>query len=260
MIFDKNKVRQAFAAASDSYDGVAHLQREVGMALLQVVDRANQYGAVLDIGCGTGFLSQKLLDLAPCDNLIALDLALTMLQTTRRKLAAYHNVQYVCADAEALPLATASVDSVFSNLALQWCGDLNAVFADIKRVLKPDGQLAFATFGSQTLQELKAAWATVDSYAHVNDFYDEAYIIACLQQAGFKAIHSQRQCYQPRYASVLTLMRELKHIGAHNVLPGRNKGVTGKQSLQRMMAAYPCATQDTSITATFEVIMVRARA
>lgn len=257
MMFDKAQVRHAFAAASHSYDSVAHLQREVGMALLQAADLATLHGTVLDIGCGTGFLTGHLAQTG-CGPLIALDIAFAMLQSTRAKLAAHPQVHYLCADAEAMPLAAASIDQVFSNLALQWCGDLNAVFGDLHRVLQSDGQLHFSTFGPQTLQELKRAWAAVDSYPHVNDFYPQGQLIASLQQAGFRHITCRTHIYQPHYASVLALMRELKGIGAHNVLPGRNKRLTSKTALHRMMAAYPPTPEPSGITATFEVFIVSA--
>ncbi|MDO9139436.1 MAG: malonyl-[acyl-carrier protein] O-methyltransferase BioC, partial [Methylobacter sp.] len=55
MHLDKAKIRQSFAAASVTYDGVAALQRSVGSALLAMIDSENMGGTLLDVGCGTGF-------------------------------------------------------------------------------------------------------------------------------------------------------------------------------------------------------------
>ncbi|MDO9104301.1 MAG: malonyl-ACP O-methyltransferase BioC [Methylovulum sp.] len=259
---DKTQLRLAFSAAAPSYDRFAPLQRSVAQALLTTVDVGSLSGTLLDIGCGTGFLTGELLALPACTagkvSVIALDIALTMLQTARRKLSGQTQVYYICADAEALPLAGGSIDRVFSSLALQWCSRLDECLKDIRRVLKPGGQLTFSTFGAGTLQELKAAWATVDDYSHVNDFYSEQAIAGLLQQAGFRAISISSTSYRPCYGSVWALMRELKGIGAHNVLAARNRQVTGKNAMQAMVAAYQAACGDNAIAATFEVITVTA--
>lgn len=256
MHLDKGKVRQSFAAASTTYDAVAELQRAVGKRLLDRIAGDNPAGTLLDLGCGTGFVTSGLL--LHGMPVIALDIALPMLKVTKNKLAGAPDVGYICADAEQLPFAEQSVDCVFSNLALQWCVNLDAVFIDIKRVLKPDGKLTFSTFGPKTLQELKAAWAEVDDYNHVNDFYSEQQVTDFLKQAGFTAITTDTYQYAPTYASVWDLMRELKHIGAHNVMAGRNKKMTSKNRMQRMIAAYRQSSAGSVIPATFEVIMVQA--
>lgn len=256
MYLDKAKIKQSFAAASATYDGVAELQRTVGKTLLNIVDSESFAGTLLDLGCGTGFLTSGLL--VNSASIVALDIALPMLQVTRMKLVGAPNVSYICADAEQLPIAEKIVDGVFSNLALQWCVNLDAVFTDIKRVLRPDGQLVFSIFGPQTLQELKSAWATVDDYRHVNDFYSEQQLAHFLRQAGYKKIAIETKLYNPNYDSVWALMRELKHIGAHNVMAGRNQNVTTKVQMQNMITAYEQHRVGDRVPATFEVIMVKA--
>jgi malonyl-CoA O-methyltransferase len=252
---DKAQVKGSFAQAATTYDAVADLQRRVGQGLLAKIVANDLTGIVLDVGCGTGFLTSELAD---CEHVIGLDIALPMLQATRKKIAA-QKLWLLCADAERLPFAEQAVNHIVSNLALQWCEDLVRVFTDFKRVLKPDGQLLFSTFGSQTLQELKAAWAKVDDYSHVNQFYNASEIVDFLQRVGFKQIETDRKIYLSQYESVLALMRELKAIGAHNVMRGRRKSITGKAKMRTMIAEYENLRSEGLIPATFEIITVTAR-
>ncbi|MGR9115696.1 MAG: malonyl-ACP O-methyltransferase BioC [Gammaproteobacteria bacterium] len=256
---DKAKIRHSFGVASVSYDGVAELQRTVGRQLIEKGPLPGLSGVILDLGCGTGFLTGELLKLQAAEQILALDLAMPMLQTARRKLSAHANVNYLCADAERMALAANSVDGIVSNLALQWCRDLASVFGDCQKILKPAGLLAFSTFGPKTLCELKQAWAAVDEYSHVNDFYGAEELARFLAHAGFVDIQLETQCHRPVYASVLDLMRELKGIGAHNVAAGRNRKMTTKAQMQQMISSYPKETLDDRIVATFEVVTVTAR-
>ncbi len=256
MVLEKIKVKHSFSDASKTYDRVASLQRQIGRELLNIDTVAHLQGVVLDLGCGTGFLTQEL---APyCDKaaLVALDLAQMMLERCREKMGA--KSQYICADAEKLPLRAQSVNAVFSNVALQWCYPIDEALSELRRVLASEGTLLFSTFGSDTLCELKTAWAKVDDCVHVNDFYTLGNLQSALENAGFVDITLRRICYLRQYANVLELMQELKHIGAHNVNNTRSKTLTSKKALKTLMSTYP-KNEVGGIDATFDVIYVMAR-
>jgi len=252
---DKRQIKRSFAKASKSYDGMASLQRQVGRDLIKQVSLPEQAN-VLDLGCGTGFFTQQLIEKVGIKNIVALDLALPMLLQTRARLGEHH-ISLVCADAESLPFVDESVDSVVSNLALQWCMGLDDLFVDIRSTLKREGRFIFSSFGASALYELKAAWAKVDDYRHVNEFYSASEVNEKLQQAGFHKIQIVTKTYISQYPDVLNLMRELKGIGAHNVSHQRNKQLTSKRQLQALISAYPKEVHG-GIKASFEIIYVQA--
>lgn len=250
-----DKIKNAFAKAALSYDDNASLQRQVAVDLLRRFDITADCGRLLDLGCGTGFVAQQLCGKSYGGRVLALDIAENMLQAAKAKLQ-HLPVNYLCANASKLPIATASVDKIVSNLALQWCCDLPAAIADCRRVLVPDGGLFFATFGAQTLVELKQAWAAVDDEMHVNEFYQSDTIGGFLHLAKLQNIQIASKIYTVTYPSVLALMHTLKGIGA-NQLFANNRRNTNKSQLQKMIATYQ-KLGNGIITATYEVIFVAA--
>lgn len=260
----KSEVRRSFSLAAKNYDDFAGLQREVGLALLSKIDLRGIETTVVDIGCGTGFLTQELMMKNHVYNMVAIDLAFSMLQLTKIKLAQrkYNqatNIHYLCADAERLPLLDNSVEKIISNLALQWCPDLSAVFDGFYKSLKGGGEVCLSTFGPATLQELKMSWSKVDDFTHVNKFYSADEVFSILQQAGFKHINIETKHYFSHYHSVFELMRELKGLGAHNVVKGKNRKTTSKGSMHKMTGFYEEYRIDGLIPATYEILFVSAR-
>jgi malonyl-CoA O-methyltransferase len=263
---DKARVRASFERAAHTYDAAAILQKTVREEMLSRLDLVKMSPqAILDAGCGTGqgtFALQKRFSHA---HMISLDLALGMLQRTQaqtpplqRWLAKLTNKQnLVCADIESLPLANASVDMVWSNLALQWCNELDHAFTEIKRVLKPNGLVMFSTFGPDTLKELRMASAPKDAaqdVTHISRFIDMHDIGDAMTRAGFSAPVLDVEYFTLTYDDVKSVMRDLKSIGAHNATAGRARGLAGKGFLQQLESRYEQFRQDGKLPATFEVI------
>ena len=258
----KTKIKRSFAAASSAYDGVAMLQRNVGIDLLQRVV-PGRFATVIDLGSGTGFLIHEWLDkniFVKPERLIALDIAMPMLNTARSKMKHTDSIDYLCADVECLPFQAHVADLVLSNLVFQWCDSLEKTFKEVKRILKPEGQFVFTTFGANTLHELKAAWQEVDDYAHVNTFCTSAQLTGHLQQAGFWDFELTSRTYDSCYESAWDLMAELKQLGAHTVVAGANKHLTTRTAMQKMIGAYHKQDENGLVLATFEVITAVIRA
>ncbi len=258
-LIDKTRVRISFDKAAGSYDEAAVLQREVADRLLERLDLITlQPSAILDVGAGTGYCTRGLAKRYKKASIVSLDLAPAMLREARARLGVLDRwrgrYRFVCGDAEGLPLADDRFDMVVSSLALQWCQDPEVVFREFLRVLKPGGFLVFATFGPDTLKELRTAWSRVDGQVHVSAFPD-------MHDLGDALIHSRyadpvmaAERFTLTYTDAYGLMRDLKQLGAHNASQGRPHGLTAKGRLRAMVAAYEQYRREGVLPASYEVV------
>jgi malonyl-CoA O-methyltransferase len=252
---DRPRLRASFDRASGSYEAAARLQAQVSAELLERLDTFNfAPRVVLDLGSGTGRVTRTLKRRYRRALVIALDLSPGMLREARRNQSLWRRFARVCGDALRLPLHDASVDIVFSSLMLQWCEPLDAALAEVRRVLSPSGFFAFSTFGPDTLSELRAAWAEVDHHTHVNRFIDMHDVGDAISRAGLAEPVLDVDRIELGYPDTLTLMRDLKAIGAHNVTAGRPRTLLGRERLKRMSAAYEPLRRGALLPATYEVI------
>ncbi len=255
MPIDKKAARRAFDRAADTYDAAAVLQREIGQRLLHHLDPIRLAPRrMLDLGTGTGWAIPFLQQRYPKAQIFALDFSPAMLRRARKRGTWFRRPFCICGDVEALPLASNSMDLLFSNATFQWCNDLLQVFRECLRVLRPDGLLLFSTFGPDSLKELRTAWAQVDGYSHVSDFLDMHQVGDALMGAGFAQPVLETEYLTLTYAGVQDLMRDLKALGTRNATAHRPRGLTGRKQMQRLIQAYEAYRTQGRLPATYEVI------
>jgi malonyl-CoA O-methyltransferase len=114
----------------------------------------------------------------------------------------------------------------------------------------------FTTFGPDTLKELRIAFKAVDDKPHVNTFVDMHDIGDIMVAAGFADPVMDQEIVTITYSELKTLLRELKGIGAHNVLPDRQTGLMGKQQWRTLLEAYERfrRSEDGKLPTTYEVV------
>ena len=255
-MFNKKNTRQHFEKAANSYDAAAILQREIAKRMGERLDYIKlQPNAVLDAGCGTGYITKDLLKRYPKSQVIALDLALNMTRKTKGHGSWLRKPKQICADAEQLPLKAESVDLIVSNLMIQWSNDLDKMFTGFHSVLKPNGLLLFSTFGPDTLKEMRMSWSGVDDTPHTSSFVDMHEIGDALLKAGFINPVTDMELITMTYSNVRQLMKDIKKIGASNTDSARSKGLMGKEKLKAFEQAYEkFKTVDGLYPASWEVI------
>jgi malonyl-CoA O-methyltransferase len=254
-VLDRRAVRAAFDRASATYDAAAVLQTRVRDELLSRLDLLRiAPQVVVDLGCGTGHGARALKDRYRSARVIGLDPAPGMLRETRRRSGWLRPLHRICGDACQLPFRDGTVSLMFSNLMLQWCDDLDAALAEIRRVLAPEGFLAFSTFGPDTLRELRSAWAAADGGTHVSGFRDMHDIGDALTRAGLSEPVMDVERLTMVYPDVAAITRDLKVIGAHNATAARARGLTGKGRWRAMTDAYEQQRQAGLLPATYEVV------
>ena len=254
---DMRSVRRAFERAAGHYDELGVLQKEIGARLFARLEYIKlQPQAVLDLGAGTGYFTAELLRRYKKAQVVAADFALPMLhQAGKRRAGLFRKPGLVCADAGFLPFADESFDLVFSNLMLQWCQPPERYFAELRRVIRPNGLLLFTSFGPDTLQELRGAWREVDDAIHVHEFQDMHDVGDALLQAGFAEPVMDMEMLTLTYLRLKDLLLDLKGVGAAYAAADRSRGLLGKQRYTTLEAAYEkCRGQDERLPASYEVV------
>ena len=151
-------VARRFGAKAEDYDAQAHLQRRAADRLAALLPEA-QAPSVLEVGCGTGFLTRHLLDRYPGGRFRITDLAPEMVETCRQRYdGGAGHVDFAVMDGEA-PDPGQRFDLIALNMTAQWFADPRASLDGLAGLLEPGGALLFSTLGPESFAEWRAALA-----------------------------------------------------------------------------------------------------
>lgn len=249
------EIGQSFNAHASEYEGEAQVQLEIGCRLFERLDYLKMSPrTILDIGCGPGTFLSELSERYPNAEIVALDIAHSMLSMAKSKQTPQNTWHIINADMHNMPFAADQFDLIVSNQVLHWSHSLPAVLREWHRVLRPDGCLLFSTLGPDTFQELKQAFQQVDAYAHVNTFYDMHHVGDCLLKA-FADPVVDMEVILAHYTSLSTMLRSLKAQGVKNIHQNRKSGLMGKAAWRQFEAEMALSQTDTlKYPLTYEVI------
>ncbi len=144
-----------------TYDRVADPMTRWGSAVL---DRLPLDGdeRVLDAGCGSGRVTERLVERLPNGRVIALDGSPSMVEAARQRLASFGDrIEYVVADLSAPLPIEGDVDAVLSTATFHWVPDHDALFANLAAVTRPGGWLVAQCGGAGNIASIQRVLATI---------------------------------------------------------------------------------------------------
>ncbi len=169
-----------------TYDKVADPMTRWGAAVL---DRLPLRGdeRVLDAGCGSGRVTELLVERLPDGSVVALDGSPAMIEQARSRLARFGDrVEYVVADlGRPLPVAE-PVDAILSTATFHWVPDHDAMFRNLAAVLRPGGRLVAQCGGVGNVESVRRVLAGIgDGWLGDAHFETPAATTERLEAAGF---------------------------------------------------------------------------
>jgi len=205
---------------------------------------------VLEIGCGTGFLTEALITGGIGTDLLITDLAPAMVERCRARVGEAGERRFATLDGEHGPQPDSGpFDLIVSNLTFQWFDDLASAVKRLGTWLAPGGHLLFTTLGEGTFAEWRAAHESEGLQAGTHLFPSAAELGS---MAGMEEV--QTECEVEVHDSARQFLRELKAIGAGTPGPGHRP--LPPAALRRVSAAFERA----GARATYEILTCHYRA
>lgn len=259
-MINSNIVASNFSRKSSSYNIEAIFQKDIAKKFFKFSsthsNRKNNLN-ILELGCGTGFLTIPFLQKYSNSNFLLSDIAPGMIKENKKttsNLRSMQNVNYeICDISKNLP--SGHFDFIYSGLTFQWVSELDTLFEKINLALNDKGSFQFSMITKNTFTDLQKSFKLCNIEYSGPKMVSTQYVIDILSK--FKNLKHQIVTYNEKYSSVMQFLKRIQQTGAGNP----NKTHLSPKSLKKILKTYQnnFAESNGDIIVQYEVLFISAQ-
>lgn len=166
-MINKDLVKKRFSKSLEKYNENAKIQKRMAENLVKLINKTS-VDKILEIGCGTGFLTQQISDNFEFKDFTTIDI-INDCEKFIKKIN--KNISFKNIDVEAFlkDNTTEKYDLIVSNAVLQWIDNFEATILALQKRLNTGGELIFTTFGKENFKEIYQVTETTLKYYSINE-------------------------------------------------------------------------------------------
>lgn len=252
MRIEKPLVIKHFNNGLQSYNSHALIQKQITCEMIQmIVDLGfKDFRKAFEVGCGTGFLTRRLIENLLIDKLIVNDITSISenhINNISRKLN--KDIEFLCGDAEKILMPQKNC-AIFSSSTIQWFNGLSSFFDKVSINLKKQGLFAFSTFGTNNFKEIKSSTGIGLKY------YDLKSLETLLSQ-NYNILDKKEWTQALEFEHPISVLQHMKKTGVNGI----SRRYFGKKQLSDFIQNYlrNYSTVNSSVTLTYNPIIIIAQ-
>ncbi|MFH5831879.1 methyltransferase domain-containing protein [Halalkalibaculum sp. DA3122] len=222
--FTKSTIRSNFGKAAPYYDNHAEVQRGIADRLIaslrpwiDILPR----GPILEVGCGTGFVTEGLIELLPNRRLEVTDISPEMVAICKQKFGDHDAATFRTLDAENLDVEPKTYAMTVSGFVAQWFEHPAITLGRFLEATKPGGLLLGSFPGHESFPEWKEACRDLGLPYTGNELPDTEELLVKLSGGPVQVDYFEDTVVQ-RFESAAHFFRHLKKMGAGTQQQGRH--------------------------------------
>jgi malonyl-CoA O-methyltransferase len=268
-MFSKNN----FNAAASTYRDYAEVQKYIAARLIDVQKPEAGGRSILEIGCGTGFLTEQIKEkfAGKWKKFHAIDPAKNMIETCKKD-PKLKGIEFFAESAEDFLSsknfqstkpgvyknnadAEYKYDLVMAASVFHWIEDLGALLKNIRSHMEPGGEFIFSTYGTLMFLEF---YSTLGEELSLPHYLSKDQWRELLEKTGFTDIHCTEEIYKKRYQGAKDILRMINKTGVNL----KTSKTISPKKLQKFIKDYDTThmTSDGNVVLTYDVLYIRAAA